>query len=61
MQIIFIRKCFPFIIGCVHSSEVVGKWVEKLSEGYLKVADVSQPGAEVAEATVKRILVGCSF
>jgi hypothetical protein len=38
------------------SSTVVHNWVEKLSEGRSKFADVARPGTEVAETTVKRLL-----
>jgi transposase len=42
------------------SRNVVHNWVEKFSEGRLKVADDARPGAEVAEATVK-IFLCCGF
>jgi hypothetical protein len=35
-------------------------WVEKFSQGRSKVTDDAQPGAEVAETTVKRLLC-CGF
>jgi hypothetical protein len=48
MQSIFIKKCFLFTVG-----SVCHNWVEKFSQGCLKVTDDAQPGAEVAETTVK--------
>jgi hypothetical protein len=42
------------------SCKAVHNWVEKFSQGRLKVADDARPGAEVAETTVKRLLC-CGF
>jgi hypothetical protein len=44
---------------CLSCNEV-HNWVQKFSPGHLKVADDAQPGEEVAETTVKRLL-HCGF
>jgi hypothetical protein len=36
------------------SLEAIHNWVEKLSQGHLKVASDARSGAEVAETTVKK-------
>jgi hypothetical protein len=52
MYTVYGRKCLA--LKAVHS------YVEKFSQGRLKVADDARSGAEVAEVTVKRLLC-CGF
>jgi hypothetical protein len=49
MFLVYGEKCL--------SRKAVHNWVEKLSQGRLKVTDVAQSDAEVAETTVKRLRV----
>jgi hypothetical protein len=51
---------FPVYVGKCLSRKAVHNWVEKFSKGRLKVADDARRSAEVAEATVKRLL-HCGF
>jgi hypothetical protein len=50
------KEMFPVYGGKCLSCKVVHNWVEKFSQGRLKVADDARPGAEVAEMTVKKLL-----
>jgi hypothetical protein len=59
MQITLIKKWFLLTVGI--SREAVHNWVEKFSQGRSKVADDAQPGAEVAETTVRIVLLCCEF
>jgi hypothetical protein len=43
------------------SREAVHNWVEKFSQGRSKVADDARSGAEVAEATIKKLLCCAGF
>jgi hypothetical protein len=52
MSPVYVGKCLP--------RKAVHNWVEKLSQGRLKVADDARPGAEVGDTTVKRLLC-CRF
>jgi hypothetical protein len=54
------KEMFPVYGGKCLSRKAVHSWVEKFSQGRPKVADDTRSGAEVAEATVKRLLC-CSF
>jgi outer membrane biogenesis lipoprotein LolB len=49
-------EMFPVYRGKCLSHKAVHNWVDKFSQGRSKVADDAQPGAEVAETTVKRLL-----
>jgi hypothetical protein len=51
---------FRVYSGKCLSRKAVHNWAEKLSQERSKVADDARPGAEVAEATVKRLLC-CGF
>jgi hypothetical protein len=54
------EEMFPvYDMKCL-SRIAVHNWVEKFSDGRSKVADNARPGAEVAEATVRRLLC-CGF
>jgi hypothetical protein len=53
MKRIFIEKCFLFTMG-----SVCHNWVEKFSQGRLKVTDDAQPDSPLetaTEATVQRV------
>jgi hypothetical protein len=50
------KEMFPVYGGKCLSREAVHNLVEKFSQERSKVADDAGPGAEVAEATVKRLL-----
>jgi hypothetical protein len=54
------KGMFPMYAGKCFSRKAVHNWVEKFSEGRSKFANNTRPGAEVAEATVKRLLC-CGF
>jgi hypothetical protein len=54
------KEVFPIYSGKCFLCKAVHNWVKNLSQGHLKVADDAQPGAEVAETTVKRLLC-CGF
>jgi hypothetical protein len=54
------KEMFRVYGGKCLSHKAVRNWVEKFSQGRSKVADDAQPGAEVAKATVRR-LVCCAF
>jgi predicted NodU family carbamoyl transferase len=54
------KKMFHVYSGKCSSRKAVHKWVEKFSQGRLKVADVARLCAEVAETTVKGLLC-CGF
>jgi hypothetical protein len=47
------KEMFPVYSGMCLSHKAVHNWVEKFSQGHSKVTDDAQPGAEVAETTVK--------
>jgi hypothetical protein len=49
------KEIFPVYGGKCLSRKVVHNWVEKFSQGRLKVTDDARPVAEVAETTVKRL------
>jgi hypothetical protein len=51
---------FPVYDGKCLTRKAVRKFIEKFSQGLSKVADDVQPGAEMAEATIKRLLC-CGF
>jgi hypothetical protein len=53
-------KMLPVYGGKCLSRKTVHNSVEKFSQGLSKVVDYVQPGAEVAETTVKRLLC-CGF
>jgi hypothetical protein len=55
MQRILIKK-FPVYNGNCLSRKAVHNWFEKFSQGLSKIADDARSVAEVAEATVKRLL-----
>jgi hypothetical protein len=46
----------PVYSGKCLSGKAVHSWIEKFSEGSSKVTDDAQPGAHVAETTVRRLL-----
>jgi hypothetical protein len=48
------EEIFLIYIGKCLLRKVVHNWVEKFSQGRLKVADDAQPGAEVAKTTFKK-------
>jgi hypothetical protein len=50
------KEMFPVCGGKCLSRKAIHNCVEKLSQGRSRVADDAQPGAEVAETTVKRLL-----
>jgi hypothetical protein len=50
------KKVFPVYGRKCLSRKAVCIWVEKFSEGRSKVADDVEPGAEVTETTVKRLI-----
>jgi hypothetical protein len=50
------KEIFPVYGGKCLSRKAVQNRVEKFSQGRSKVADDARPGAEVAEATAKRLL-----
>jgi hypothetical protein len=54
------KEMFPVYGGKCVSCKEVHNWVQKLSYEHSKIADDAQPGAEVAETTVKRLL-HCGF
>jgi hypothetical protein len=54
------QEMFPVYGGKCLSHKRIQHWVEKFSQGRLKVADDDRPGAEVAETTDKRLLC-CGF
>jgi hypothetical protein len=54
------KKWFPLYGGKCLSRKAVHNWVEKFSQGRLKVADDGRPSAEVTETKVKRLLC-CGF
>jgi hypothetical protein len=47
-------EIFPLYGGKCLSRKAIHNWVDKPSQGRLKVTDDARPGAEVAETTVKR-------
>jgi hypothetical protein len=49
------KEMFPVYDGKCLSRKAVHNWVEKFSQGRSKFADDARLGAEVAEATVKRL------
>jgi hypothetical protein len=51
---------FPVYGGKCLLRKAVQNWVKEFSQGRSKVTDDAQPGAEVAETTVKRFLC-CGF
>jgi hypothetical protein len=53
-------EMFPIYSGKCLSCKVVHNWVKKFSQGRLKATGDAQPGAEVVERTVKRLL-RCGF
>jgi hypothetical protein len=58
MQRTLIKKMFPVYSGKCLSRKAVHKWVKKLSQGRLEVADDARPGciAEIArEETVQHV------
>jgi hypothetical protein len=54
------KEIFSLYVGKCLSPKAVHNWVEKHSQGRSKIADDARPGAEVVEATVKRLLC-CGF
>jgi hypothetical protein len=54
------KKMFAVYFEKCLSRKVVQNWVVKFSQRRSKIADDAQPGAEVAETTVKRLLC-CGF
>jgi hypothetical protein len=54
------KEMFSVYCGKCLSRKAVHSWVEKFSQGRSRVADEGQPGAEVAETTVKTLLC-CGF
>jgi hypothetical protein len=54
------KEMFHVYGGKSLSHKVVHNWVEKFSQGHLKITDDARRGAEVAETTVKRLLC-CGF
>jgi hypothetical protein len=48
------KEMFRVYGGKCLSRKAVHNWVEKFSQGLLKVADDARPGAEVAEKTVSK-------
>jgi hypothetical protein len=54
------KEMFPVYVGKCLPCKAVHNWVEKLSQGRLKVTDDAQPVAEVAETTVEGLLC-CGF
>jgi hypothetical protein len=54
------KEIFPVYGSKCLSRKDVQNWIKKFSQGRSKVADDVQPGAEVAETAVKRLLC-CGF
>jgi hypothetical protein len=48
------KEMFPVYCGKCLSRKAVHNWVKKFSQGRSKVADDGRPGAEVAEAKVRK-------
>jgi hypothetical protein len=59
-QMIFIKKCFVFMVESVWSRKVLQNRIDKFCQERSKVADDVRPGVEVVETTVKRLLC-CGF
>jgi hypothetical protein len=51
-----IKEIFSVYDGKCLSRKTAHTWVEKFSQGLSKITDDARPGAEVAEATLKRCL-----
>jgi hypothetical protein len=54
------KEMFPVYDGKRLSYKLIYNQVQKFSQGRSKVADDAQPGAEVAETRVKKLL-SCGF
>jgi hypothetical protein len=50
------KEVFPVYAGKCLLRRAVHNWVDKFSQGRSKDTDDAQPGADVSEATVKRLL-----
>jgi hypothetical protein len=53
------KEMFPVYGGKCLSRKAVDNWVEKFSQRLSKVTDDDQPGAEVADTTVKSFYAAC--
>jgi hypothetical protein len=56
-----LKEMYPVYGGKCLSHKAVHIWVKEFSQGRSKVADDAGPGAEVAEAAVKKKNLWCGF